>query len=113
MCGAAVLGVPTSGELLGVRLPVEGRGLAGGRGFREGGRGLGGEGVASGREGVASAKRHTAQVLFAERGHEESSGPARGQRLLHRTWHRLREPASGGACARSSASGLRRRRRWE
>lgn len=110
MCGAAVLGVPTSGELLGVRLPVEGRGLAGGRGFREGGRGLGGEGVASGREGVASAKRHTAQVLFAERGHEESSGPARGQRLPH---NRLREPASGGACARSSASGLRRRRRWE
>lgn len=113
MCGAAVLGVPTSGELLGVRLPVEGRGLAGA--WLQGGRGVAsvGEGVASGREGVASAKRHTAQVLFAERGHEESSGPARGQRLPHRTWHRLRELASGGACARSSASGLRRRRRWE
>lgn len=110
MCGAAVLGVPTSGELLGVRLPVEGRGLAGAG--LQGGRGVASveEGVASGREGVASAKRHTAQVLFAERGHEESSGPARGQRLPH---NRLREPASGGACARSSASGLRRRRRWE
>lgn len=88
------------------------RGVASREGVASGREGVAsvGEGVASGREGVASAKRHTAQVLFAERGHEESSGPARGQRLPH---NRLREPASGGACARSSASGLRRRRRWE